>query len=184
MFIKKYGFEVISQSAPITPIYLMVGTNLEDYRKKYPQLLNVDNIKKASERFGSKKKNLVLIEGPLDISWKFNKKVYHLHVETAVMCDGASTPIRVGDIDNFGPQVNRAFFIHDLLYGLFKEVSRRDSDKIYTCFLEVDGCVQAARGIMYLALRMFGRRVWRDDPKKHWNYHRATLTIDDKRTEY
>ena len=178
MFVEKYGFKVISQSEAVAPIFLNIGDNLIKYREKYPELLSEENIERAAKRFGSKKENLVLIEALVNIRFKFDKKIYEIDQFEPILVDGASTPVTIGDIRPFGPNVNRAYFVHDILCALFHNVPRKTADRIFTCFCEIDGTNRTARAIMYTCLRMFGGIPWRQiDPKDHWNYNRVALDI-------
>ena len=136
-------------------------------------------IDKACSRFGTKKENLILVRGKREITWFYDGTKYTIKQHKALLLDGASTPITIGDIRGFGGNVRRAFYIHDLIYGIFHNVPRRKADGIFTCFLEADSSNRFSRMVMYLALRMFGNKARKMKPKDHWNYGRAVLYIND-----
>ena len=178
--INKNRFSTDGFNVPINFIFLFPN-NLSYCKEISPSLLTSGNIKTASSRFGTKKENLVLVRSayiPRSISWMFNGDRYELTQHGDILLDGASTPVTIGDIRSFGANIRRAYYIHDILYGLYHSGNRRDADKIFTCFLEADGTNRLARMVMYSSLRMFGKRARKLRPSEHWNYSRVTLKIN------
>lgn len=191
---KKIKVLAITSAYPIEPIYLSIGDTLEQYQEFYPSLLSEDTIKKASSRFGTKKKNLVLIELPRNqrtgrkakntILVETTRGTIKLVQEHAVLMDGASTPVRIGSIQNFGPEVNRAFYVHDAGYALVRDVvTRKQWDRVFAGIMNIDGVRKIAIGIMFVALRMFGKRAMKMEPRDHWNYNRVKIYHDDVRID-
>jgi hypothetical protein len=178
--IKKCGFKVLEDECEglIDPIYIFPN-NEQELKGRHRELLSDENIKQASGRAFSHKENLVVMEGRITLVWVMKCKKYTLKQFYATMVDGASTPVTIGDIDPVAPHTIRAFKVHDDLYGMFPNVPRKIADQIYVCFLEADGCRRAARVIQYASLRMFGKKARNLEPKKHWNYGRVTLRVED-----
>lgn len=184
--IKRMGFKVVDEPAPITYVTLFPN-NLEKMREKYPKLLSDKNIKNATERFGSKKENLVVVELPVNreqrrvfrkLSFKILGKLFEIKQVSAALMDGASTPVNIGDIGSFTPNLLRAWFIHDILYAIFHDIKRKLADRIFTCFAEKDGTNRLARIIMMLSLRLFGGKARDVKPCEHWNYGRFELKVN------
>lgn len=183
MFVKKYDVSY-TVSSPITPIIIFSG-NEEYCRENFPDLMTESVLDKADARFGTARENLCVIplinNKPRVMNIHFDGITYELRQTKAILLDGASTPINIGDIDNYGTHCINAFYAHDLLYGLFiKSVGRKTADKIYTAILELDGADKAARAIQFTALRMFGNRATKMSPEDHWNYGRVSLSIYKK----
>ena len=183
--IKRKEFFVV-ESDPIS-YDLIFPNNYKKLSKRYPSLLSDENIKKATTRFGTKKKNLVLVPnkrgGNRKISWRYDGDFYELTQETAVMMDGASTPINIGQIGGFTPNLMRAWYVHDALYAIFHKVPRKTCDRIFICFAEADGTKRGARMLMMTALRMFGWKARKMKSRDHWNYGRMTLLINGRRID-
>lgn len=196
--IKRMHFKDLGMDGEILPIYLYVENNLEKYQPRYPELLSDKHLKMAAERFGTKKENLALVELSYndergmrtDISqrWDFRESrksdevdEYKLIQKDAILIDGASTPVTIGDIRGFGPNVRRAYWVHDIVYAIFHQIDRKMADRWFTCFLEKDGTNLPARMVMHAALRMFGRNARKLDPKEHWNYGRVELYKNGER---
>jgi hypothetical protein len=188
IMIKRHGFTV-EDHYPIKSLYLFPN-NIESCREKHPKLLSKENIQQADDIPFSDRKHFILVESDKThceceddkdfiITWTFDCRRYTLTQTDAIMLDGASTPVRLGPISKFGSEVNRAAYVHDLLYSLFHNVKRRTADQIFLCFLEADGTPPISRSTMYAALRLAGKAAWKMDPKDHWNRDRATLDIKD-----
>jgi hypothetical protein len=174
--IKKHYFIAEQSSTPISPIFLEPN-NLENMKRHLPVLLSDENLAMARNRFGTKEENLVVILPSLRVSWWFDGKYYVLTQDEAVLMDGASSPINIGDIGPFVPNLLRAWYVHDALYALFHQVDRRTCDRIFTCFAEADGTNLVSRMIMYTCLRAFGKHARTIKPEDHWNFGRMKLEI-------
>lgn len=172
--IKKCGFKFKSLSEPINITHIY-SSNLFALKSKYPKLLTDEALTKARKRYGTKSENLVVVP-----QWRGNKERvlefehrgnhYALVQNYTVLMDGASSPIRIGDIGNFNPCLIRAFYAHDAFYGLFHNLPKKDADEIFACFAELDGANRVSRMIMYTSLRLFGKKARKLNPKEHWNY--------------
>lgn len=180
--IKEHGFKVIERTGIIDPVYIFPN-NLEKLRKKYPLLLTDENIEKASNRAFSKKENLVVIEGEWVRVWVFDGKKYTLTQHKPQLMDGSSTPVTIGEIASINSKNVEAFVFHDDLYGLFQWVDQKIADQTYVCSLEENGINRRARIVQYLSLRMFGKKARELPPEEHWNYGRATLTVESYNEE-
>ena len=171
------GLKVIRQYATIKSEFVFPN-NYERLHAMYPSLVNKKNVDRAAGRAFSKKDNLVVIASENLFIFTFEGYKYEIHQERPVMLDGASSPIRIGDIGNFGSHLARAYYVHDLLYGIFSDkVKRKTADKIYNAFLKKDGCRPFSRRIQYRSLRLFGGKAFNKRPERHWNYGRAKLVV-------
>ena len=83
-----------------------------------------------------------------------------LHLLKGALSDGASGPIftlNMLGLSRFDPEIERAVWVHDLLYG-FGKISKADADRIFFDILMADGLDRVRASVLYRAVKWGGKK--------------------------
>lgn len=99
----------------------------------------------------------------MPITWQDEK--YVIMVPAGFVYDGASVPKALRSvIPSFGGRYDRASALHDYLYS-HGSISRRECDKIFYHALRDDKVRWVQAKIMYFAVRLFGKKHYKEGYK-------------------
>lgn len=91
-----------------------------------------------------------------------------MYILKGALSDGASGPLftlNMLGLSRFDPEIARAFWTHDILYG-YGRVSRKDADRIFFEILMKDGLDRVRASILYRAVWAGGWRHYMKKPSR------------------